>query len=79
MTDDRHKAISRRAYELWEQEGRPEGRDKENWGQASVDIVDARSDAAEARAVSQKSGSPKKPKAASTAKPRSTKPKLSKS
>jgi hypothetical protein len=29
-----HEEIARAAYHLWEQEGRPHGRDKENWQQA---------------------------------------------
>ena len=27
-----------RAYELWEQEGRPDGRDREHWLQAEAEI-----------------------------------------
>ncbi len=68
--DDRRDAISRRAYQLWESEGRPEGRDQQNWEQASVEIADARADAAQARKVSQK-----ETKSASTVKPRAAKPK----
>jgi hypothetical protein len=30
--------IRRRAHEIWEQEGRPEGRDQEHWAQASREI-----------------------------------------
>ena len=68
--DDRRDAISSRAYQLWESEGRPEGRDQRNWEQASVEIADARADAAQARKVSQK-----KTKSASTVKSRAAKPK----
>jgi hypothetical protein len=32
--------IGRRAYELWEAEGRPEGRDVAHWHQAERDISD---------------------------------------
>lgn len=35
-------AISRRAYELWEQEGRPEGRHLEHWLRAEQDLSGAR-------------------------------------
>jgi len=30
--------ISQRAYQLWEQEGKPEGRESEHWGQACREI-----------------------------------------
>ncbi len=33
------EAISRRAYELWEQEGRPENRDLEHWLRAEQDLL----------------------------------------
>lgn len=47
MSDDRHKRIEQRAYEIWEREGRPMGMDAENWRRAEEEI--AREDA-EARA-----------------------------
>lgn len=31
MNDEDHEQISRLAHELWEKEGRPEGRDAEHW------------------------------------------------
>jgi len=33
------ESISRRAYELWEQEGRPEGNDMRHWLQAEQEIA----------------------------------------
>ena len=30
-TDDREAKIRRRAHQLWEQDGRPEGRESEFW------------------------------------------------
>jgi hypothetical protein len=36
-------AISRRAYELWEQEGRPEGNDMRHWLQAEKELGGSRS------------------------------------
>ena len=33
-----HEEISRRARTIWEQEGRPEGRDKEHWLQAEAEL-----------------------------------------
>ncbi|MGH6902105.1 MAG: DUF2934 domain-containing protein [Geminicoccaceae bacterium] len=35
--------IQRRAYELWETEGRPEGREHAHWHQAELEITRARS------------------------------------
>jgi len=32
------ETISRRAYEIWEQEGRPEGRDLQHWLQAEQEL-----------------------------------------
>jgi hypothetical protein len=37
--DERVRA---RAHELWEKEGRPEGRDKEHWAQAEEDVKAAK-------------------------------------
>jgi hypothetical protein len=34
----RHEDISKRAREIWEREGRPEGRDKEHWLQAEAEL-----------------------------------------
>jgi len=33
-----HEEISRRAREIWEREGRPEGRDMEHWLQAETEL-----------------------------------------
>lgn len=35
MSDERHEWISKRAYSLWEAEGRPHGRDRDHWEQAT--------------------------------------------
>ncbi|RUY80916.1 DUF2934 domain-containing protein, partial [Mesorhizobium sp. M7A.F.Ca.CA.001.10.2.1] len=32
--DSREEKIKRRAHEIWEQEGRPAGREQEHWDQA---------------------------------------------
>ncbi|MEV4607007.1 DUF2934 domain-containing protein [Neorhizobium sp. LMR1-1-1.1] len=37
MGNERDEWIAARAYELWEQAGRPEGQDHEHWSQASRD------------------------------------------
>jgi hypothetical protein len=36
---DRDERIKRRAYEIWEREGRPSGRDVEHWREAEAEIV----------------------------------------
>jgi hypothetical protein len=38
MDTDLHERIRRRAYELWEQEGRPEGRAEEHWSRAEREV-----------------------------------------
>ncbi|NKL32935.1 DUF2934 domain-containing protein [Rhizobium leguminosarum bv. viciae] len=34
MSDRRQEWISKRAYAIWEEQGRPDGRDDEHWRQA---------------------------------------------
>jgi hypothetical protein len=34
MDTDRNELIKQRAYAIWEQEGRPHGRDEEHWKRA---------------------------------------------
>jgi hypothetical protein len=41
--DSVHERIQRRAYELWESEGRPTGREHANWLQAEREIARVRS------------------------------------
>lgn len=36
-----HEEIARRAYEIWESEGRPEGRDVEHWVTAERQLLGA--------------------------------------
>ncbi|MDL2403957.1 DUF2934 domain-containing protein [Rhizobium mayense] len=38
MAVDRHERIQRRAYEIWESEGRPEGADLRYWQQACDEL-----------------------------------------
>jgi hypothetical protein len=38
LSADRDDLIRRRAYQIWEQAGRPEGTDQENWMQAAREI-----------------------------------------
>jgi Protein of unknown function (DUF2934) len=41
--DDMYEHIQRRAYELWESEGRPAGREHAHWLQAESEIARVRS------------------------------------
>jgi hypothetical protein len=36
---DHEEQIKARAYQIWEEEGRPEGRDREHWDQATREIM----------------------------------------
>ena len=38
MTPDRHTEIAKRAYTMWELEGRPTGRDLEHWLRAETEL-----------------------------------------
>jgi Protein of unknown function (DUF2934) len=38
MLDEREQAIRERAYTIWEQDGRPEGRSLAHWSQAETEI-----------------------------------------
>ena len=86
MTDDRHEAVSRRAYELWEKEGGAHGRHEDHWHQAHDEIeaeakrktaaksanqtVTAKDDAEAAKPAAAKPSAAK----AAPAKPRAAKP-----
>ena len=37
MENSREQWVTKRAYELWEEAGRPEGQDSEHWHQASLE------------------------------------------
>ena len=41
-TENMHEHIQRRAYELWESEGRPAGREHAHWLQAEGELARAR-------------------------------------
>lgn len=41
MDDERKKQIERRAYELWEAEGKPAGREQAHWDQAARELDEA--------------------------------------
>jgi len=38
VTDDRQDRIRRRAHEIWEQAGRPEGAHQEHWDKATAEV-----------------------------------------
>jgi Protein of unknown function (DUF2934) len=40
--EDLHERVRRRAYELWESEGRPAGREHDHWFQAEREVVTTR-------------------------------------
>ena len=41
MDDERKRQIERRAYELWEEEGKPAGREQTHWDQAAREFDEA--------------------------------------
>jgi len=45
MTAERERRIRERAYAIWEEEGRPSGREHEHWTQAEDEIHAAEADA----------------------------------
>ena len=44
MNDDRNERVRRRAYEIWEERGRPEGSHAEHWEQAERELSNDRND-----------------------------------
>jgi hypothetical protein len=40
--DNLHERVQRRAYELWESEGRPAGREHDHWLQAEREVASTR-------------------------------------
>jgi hypothetical protein len=51
MPPDRDERIRQRAYEIWEREGRPHGRDEEHWRMALDELVEEFSEASVTQAV----------------------------
>lgn len=39
MDSDKEARIRQRAYEIWQREGQPQGRDAEHWQQAEAEIM----------------------------------------
>lgn len=52
--------IARRAYALWEEEGRPDGRDLDHWSRAAAEIGAVPTPAPEAIGVDVPAAAPKK-------------------
>jgi hypothetical protein len=62
---DVDREVARRAYEIWEEDGRPEGRDHDHWVRAEQDVLatPAEQDAVATPADSAKPASRRKPAA----------------
>lgn len=74
MDHDHQERIRQRAHEIWENEGRPEGRDADHWTQAEQELREqsAENPAGEqaqpaAEAMAPKARKPRKPAAKSAA------------
>lgn len=70
---DREKSIRVRAYEIWESEGRPEGRESQHWEQARMQLAETEDrvpgkDASKAVGSAAKAGSKSKGKTKATTK-----------
>ena len=69
-----HSLIEERAYEIWEQSGRPHGLDKEHWSQAEKELLEAapsiKKKPAAAKATQSKPSSVGRKRQSGNAKPR---------
>ena len=67
MDMDREKLVAARAYELWEQEGRPDGAHERHWHQAILDVqaVERKAPARRKANGASKTSGPKRTKAKS--------------
>ena len=71
MSDDRERKIRERAYETWQKEGEPHGRDVEHWHRAAGEVDEHGASEADARPDASPSGeSAPEPKTASAPKGR---------
>ena len=52
MADDLEQRIRERAYEIWENEGCPEGRGEEHWQRACAEFREAKEEAGAEQAAS---------------------------
>lgn len=69
MTADFESRVRQRAHEIWERDGRPQGRDREHWAQAEAELR-----AEERKSATKKPAAAKEPKAKPAAKPSGEKP-----
>ncbi|WP_432280269.1 DUF2934 domain-containing protein [Stakelama saccharophila] len=60
MKDDTEQHIRDRAYQIWQEEGQPEGREHEHWARARTEIEDARPGAAKSGERRQRASSTRK-------------------
>jgi hypothetical protein len=67
MDNDLDRRIRERAYEIWENEGQPEGRSHDHWEQARSEFEEARQESAADAPSPAKSEAISKPKAATRA------------
>lgn len=71
MADNLEKSIRERAYEIWQEEGCPAGREGEHWEQARAEMAAARAEQRET--VSAAPAVPTKAKSATSRPPRARK------
>src|SRR5436305_8946907 len=53
MADDFDERVRQRAYEIWESEGHPHGREQQHWERARRELADQRAPAADDKPRSQ--------------------------
>lgn len=64
MADNRDELLRARAYALWEEEGRPHGRDADHWAAAEAELFgDAAKPAAAPEATAKPARKPRAPAA----------------
>lgn len=72
MASEHERRIQQRAYELWQAEGQPDGREAHHWSQAEAEFAEAQgkgtSDGARTAARGTGEDKPRKPRKAPTAK-----------
>lgn len=62
--DNREEQLRQRAYDIWQSEGEPHGRDRDHWEQAERDFAPATSEGAEPKpAAGPKAGGTRRKKA----------------
>ncbi|MCB9958631.1 MAG: DUF2934 domain-containing protein [Rhodospirillaceae bacterium] len=59
MPSDKKEAIHKKAYEIWEAEGRPDGKHEEHWSRAEQEVDAPKEAAAKPAAPRAKKAAPK--------------------